>query len=178
MGENPYELSRQKVIPACLVYLFQEDPVLGRRILMIHRQGREGDFHSGKWNGLGGKFEPGESPWQAAAREVEEESGLALGPERFDWLGTLQFPNFKPHRSEDWWCSVLVATVSVAEAAQVPDGLRFSDEGSLHWIPAERLLELNLWEGDRHFLPRVLEGGRFNGTFWYRDGRLEEWILG
>jgi len=30
--------------------------------LMIHRIKRTDDIHLGKWNGLGGKFEPGESP--------------------------------------------------------------------------------------------------------------------
>jgi len=32
--------------------------------LMLHRVKKENDYHRGKWNGLGGKFEPGESPEQ------------------------------------------------------------------------------------------------------------------
>jgi len=46
--------------------------------LMIHRVKKENDYHRGKWNGLGGKFEPGESPEDCAVREIEEESGLII----------------------------------------------------------------------------------------------------
>ena len=44
--------------------------------LMLHRVKKENDYHHGKWNGLGGKFEPGESPEECAVREIKEESGL------------------------------------------------------------------------------------------------------
>jgi len=139
---------------------------------MMHRQGRDGDYHSGKWNGLGGKFELDESPWQAASREISEEAGLKLAPERYRWLGMLQFPHFKAHKSEDWFCSVLTAELDEPEATGIAEGARFSDEGSLHWIPESRLLELNLWEGDRLFLPRVLAGKSFHGTIWYEGQRV------
>ncbi|MBE0538573.1 MAG: NUDIX domain-containing protein, partial [Ignavibacterium sp.] len=46
--------------------------------LMIHRVKKENDYHEGKWNGLGGKFEQGESPEECAIREIEEESGLKV----------------------------------------------------------------------------------------------------
>jgi len=42
--------------------------------LMIHRVKKENDYHRGKWNGLGGKFEQGESPEDCAIREIKEES--------------------------------------------------------------------------------------------------------
>ena len=56
----------------------------------------------GKWNGLGGKCEPDESPLEAAIREFKEESGLVLEPGAVKPLGVLQFPNFKPAKHEDW----------------------------------------------------------------------------
>jgi 8-oxo-dGTP diphosphatase len=36
------------------------------------------DYLAGKWNGIGGKVEPGEAIEDAAVREVHEESGLDL----------------------------------------------------------------------------------------------------
>ncbi|MNT99079.1 hypothetical protein D3C72_2418340 [compost metagenome] len=52
-------------------------------------------------------------------------------------------------------------------------------EGALEWVPLERLLggELNLWEGDRHFLPLVFdaEPGTFHGLMPYQDGRPVSW---
>ena len=52
-----------------------------------------------------------------------------------------------------------------------------SDEGSLHWIPAEELLGLNLWPGDRHFIPLVSARQAFMGTIWYRGQDVERyWV--
>ena len=39
---------------------------------MLHRVKKENDYHEGKWNGLGGKFEAGESPEECAKREIEK----------------------------------------------------------------------------------------------------------
>ncbi|MEN9722836.1 MAG: hypothetical protein RJB38_822 [Pseudomonadota bacterium] len=174
---NAYQSGERKIVPASLVYLYRQREGAEREWLLIHRQGREDDIHSGKWNGLGGKFDPEESPWQAAAREVHEESGLVVAAERFRWLGTLQFPRFRPDRSEDWWCAVLTAEVSVEDSECIVDGARHCDEGTLHWIQQSRLQGLNFWEGDRHFLPRVLDGEPFFGTFRYEKQKLIEWVL-
>lgn len=164
---NSYESGDQKVIPAVLVYVFNED-----RVLMIHRNQKSSDFHKGKWNGLGGKLEVGESPVQAAVREVEEESGLMLSPNDLSVVGVLQFPMFKPHKHEDWLVYVLTASVSSPVRS-----LKECSEGNLNWIPVEGLLELNLWDGDRVFIPRVLDRDSFVGTFWYKDKKLNKhWI--
>ena len=45
------------------------------RTLMVHRVKKADDIHQGKWNGLGGKLEPGESPEECVIREVREEFG-------------------------------------------------------------------------------------------------------
>jgi len=46
--------------------------------LMLHRVKKGNDVHEGKWNGLGGKFEKGESPEECVIREVKEESGFKV----------------------------------------------------------------------------------------------------
>ena len=43
---------------------------------MLHRTKKENDIHEGKWVGVGGKIEKGESPEECAVREVFEETGL------------------------------------------------------------------------------------------------------
>ncbi len=174
---NAFESGSRKCIPACLVYLFRKLASGERAILMIHRDGRPGDYHSGKWNGLGGKFEPGESPWQAASREVFEEAGLLLPEDQYRWLGTLQFPLFKPHKNEDWWCVVLTAQLDEPIAERVSNGDRLSDEGALYWVPVSKVIDLPLWEGDRQFLPHVLSGQVFQGTLWYEGQSLKRSVL-
>jgi 8-oxo-dGTP pyrophosphatase MutT (NUDIX family) len=47
--------------------------VVGRRGVLLHRHKR-----LGIWVQPGGHLEPGESPWEAAARETAEETGLAV----------------------------------------------------------------------------------------------------
>ena len=46
--------------------------------LMMLRNKKKQDIHEGKWNGLGGKLEQGETPEECAKREVLEESGLVV----------------------------------------------------------------------------------------------------
>src|SRR5581483_1710568 len=123
---NAFESGAQKAIPAVLVYAFE-----GERVLLIHRGGKPGDYHEGKWNGLGGKLEKGESPLEAARRELHEESGLDLPEGRFRALGTITFPDFKAHKHEDWIVFVFRAEVSATEASRVHHEIQ---EGSLHWI--------------------------------------------
>jgi 8-oxo-dGTP diphosphatase len=148
-------------------------------VLMLHRNasGEKGasDPHRGKWNGLGGKFEVGESPVEASRREFEEESGIRLEEKNFMPLGVLQFPDFNPGRSEDWIVYVFEAVVP-REAAK-PGLMKRSPEGDLHWIEEARVASLPLWEGDREFLPWVLKREPFVGTYWYEEGRLSRsWL--
>lgn len=162
---NIFESGERKVIPAVLVYISRED-----EILMIHRNSTQrADYHSGKWNGLGGKSEKDESPWGTARREIREESGLEFQLEEFKSLGFLQFPLFKPHKNEDWLVYLFVVNL---REDQLSLPLHKSDEGELHWIPKADLLKLNLWPGDELFIPYILRGEPLVGTLWYEGGKL------
>lgn len=138
----------------------------GGRTLMLHRVKKERDVHEGKWNGLGGKFEPGESPEDCVIREVREESGLRIKAPALK--GVLTFPGFAA--GEDWY-------VFVFTASEFSGKLIDSPEGNLEWIPDRRLLKLNLWEGDRVFLPLLRRRGHFSGKFHYRGGRLAKYSV-
>jgi 8-oxo-dGTP diphosphatase len=160
---NPFESGARKNIPAVLIYARNNE-----RILMIHRDAPDrarADYHAGKWNGLGGKSELGESARETCAREFHEEAGLSLGLERFLMLGVLQFPGFKAHKGEDWTVFVFTAELSANERSQVVEN---SPEGSLHWVPEADLPKLNLWAGDRHFIPFVVAREPFAGAIWYQ----------
>jgi len=143
---------------ATLCYLRKND-----QTLMIHRVKKHNDMHWGKWNGLGGKLEPGESPEDCVRREVEEESGLLV---KKMWLkGFLSFPGFA--NDEDWYAFVFVVPEFEGQIIE-------SVEGDIEWIDNSDLFQLNLWEGDRIFLPWLDRPGIFSGKFVYRDGTLVE----
>ena len=134
------------------------------KTLMIHRIKKQDDMHAGKWNGLGGKLEPGESPEDCVVREVREESGLLV--QNPELRGVLTFPRFS--KDEDWYVFVFVAESFTGVVID-------SQEGVLQWIENERLLELNLWAGDRTFIPWLDHGAFFSGKFVYNDGALHDY---
>ncbi|MEM7133252.1 MAG: 8-oxo-dGTP diphosphatase [Chloroflexota bacterium] len=129
--------------------------------LMLHRITKEGDMHQGKWNGLGGKVENGESPEACAQREIHEESGLWVSDLKM--RGVLTFPAFDG--LEDWYVFVFTGT-------QFRGELIDSDEGVLAWIDDDELLDLHLWAGDKIFIPWLEQDAFFSGTFEYSDGKL------
>jgi 8-oxo-dGTP diphosphatase len=141
---------------ATLCYLKKD-----RQTLMIHRIKKANDMHWGKWNGLGGKLEPGETLEACATREIREESGLLAAAPLLK--GLLTFPKFA--NDEDWYAFVFVVT-------EFSGVISDSREGVLRWIDDEKLLDLELWEGDRIFLPWLERPGFFSGKFIYQDGRL------
>ncbi|MBT3816916.1 MAG: 8-oxo-dGTP diphosphatase [Candidatus Magasanikbacteria bacterium] len=132
------------------------------KTLMIHRNTRKGDIHEGKWVGLGGKFEPGESPEECIIREVKEETGLEIENPKLS--GLLTSLNFK---GKDWMIFIFSACDYTGE-------LSTCAEGTLSWIPDEELLDLNLWEDNRRFLPLMDEDRFFSMKTIYTDTDGEE----
>ena len=107
--------------------------------LMLHRVKKEQDVNEGKWIGIGGKFEYGESPEECMIREAKEETGLAVTSMKF--RGILTFICDKQDPEYIWLYTI--------------DGfsgqLKECDEGELLWVPKDEIFGLNLWEGDRIF---------------------------
>ena len=129
--------------------------------LMLHRIKKPNDIHEGKWNGLGGKFEAGETPEECVRREVQEEAGLVLQNPRLH--GLLMFPNFK---GNDWYVFVFTARELNGELIDSP-------EGHLEWIPDEKLTSLNLWESDHIFFPWIDSGDFFSAKFEYEGDVMQ-----
>lgn len=128
--------------------------------LMVHRNKKVNDIHAGKWNGLGGKFEAGETPEECVIREVREESGFSIQHPKL--CGLLMFPSFK---GNDWYVFVFTANAFSGEQIDSP-------EGHLEWIPDEQLLELNLWPSDQIFMPWIRQGKFFSAKFEYEGDQM------
>ena len=141
---------------ATLLYVMKDD-----KTLMLYRNKRKKDYHEGKWNGLGGKFELGESPEECAIRELEEESGLIA--KNLILKGHLTFPMFDG--VDDWYVFVFIIDKFDGELIE-------SEEGELRWIPNKELKELNLWEGDQIFIDWLFDDKFFSAKFIYDEGKF------
>lgn len=128
------------------------------KTLMVHRNKKANDMHQGKWNGLGGKLEPGETPEECCIRELYEETGLIVRNPQLK--GLITFPGFS--NDEDWYTFLFVITDFDGQLIDSP-------EGELEWVEDDRLLELNLWEGDRIFIPWLEQPGFFSAKYVYKD---------
>ena len=136
--------------------------------LMMHRIKKEQDLNKDKWIGVGGKFEPFESPEECLCREVREETGLTL--RRWQYRGIVTFvldqlTEYMHLFTADRW-----------EGEMIPgDACR---EGVLEWVPKSRVPQLPIWEGDKSFF-RLLEQQRpfFSLKLVYRRDRLVQAVL-
>jgi 8-oxo-dGTP diphosphatase len=130
-----------------LMFLLRDDEIL----LAMKKRG----FGEGKWNGAGGKLEPGETPLQAAVRETQEELGVTpLNPKK---VGELDFyestdPTFNHYGH------IYIATEWQGEPEETeemrPQWFRVAD------IPYDRM-----WPDDRFWLPDALARKRFKATY-------------
>jgi 8-oxo-dGTP diphosphatase len=143
---------------ATLCYLHHEGATL-----MIHRIKRADDIHAGKWNGLGGKLEAGESPEECVRREVREESGLEIRTPRLH--GVLTFAGFK---GDDWYVFVYTVDDFRGELSE-------NEEGFLRWVPDAELEALALWPSDHIFFTWLREGRFFSAKFVYAGDEMRSY---
>ncbi len=121
---------------------------VGGKTLMLHRVKKKNDVNHDKWIGVGGKFEPGESPEECMLREFREETGLTLT--KWAYRGLITFV------AEDWSEYMHLFTATAYEGT-----LCACDEGTLAWVPDEEVPTLPAWAGDRVFLRLLSERQTF-----------------
>ncbi len=118
-------------------------------------------FGRGKYNGLGGKIQPGESARHAAAREIEEEAGINVRPESLVPSGRLTFV-FPANADFDHDVMLFVAWTWQGDP-------RESDEMRPAWFPITGLPFHQMWRDDPHWLPLVLAGHSVEAEFVFAD---------
>ena len=119
--------------------------------LMLHRVKKQQDINKDKWIGVGGKFEPFESPEECLCREVT-----------FVLDGLTEYMHLF---TADQW-----------EGEMIPGDA--CSEGVLEWVPKSRVPQLPIWEGDKIFF-RLLEQQRpfFSLKLVYKGDELTEAVL-
>ncbi len=130
--------------------------------LMMHRIRKDQDENAGKWIGIGGHLEDGESPDEGMLREIAEETGLPVTDLRLRGILTFILPA--------WGNELTFLYTARTMESHLPE----CPEGILRWVPVSRVPELTLWEGDRVFLPLLQTCSRcFSLKLVYDpDGRL------
>lgn len=111
--------------------------------LMLHRNKKANDENGGKWIGVGGKFEEGETPEECVKREVFEETGLELNS--FKYRGIVTFVSDIYETEKMHLFTATSPSLKIKEC----------DEGEFGWIPKNELMSLNMWEGDKIFLDLI-----------------------
>ena len=117
-----------------LCYIERDD-----KYLMLHRTVKENDVNEGKWIGVGGHFEYGESPEECLLREVKEETGYTLTSWKYRGIVTFVY-------GDD-----IVEYMSLYTADEFTGEPIPCDEGELAWVDKSAIGDLELWEGDRIF---------------------------
>ncbi|MDR1806923.1 MAG: 8-oxo-dGTP diphosphatase [Propionibacteriaceae bacterium] len=140
------------------------------KVLLIFKDSKHGDTELTKYNGVGGKLEPGENVVAGMRREFTEETGLVATDYRL--RGTVSWPGFGPD-GESWFGFIFLVE------GWTGDQLKYSVEGKLTWYDLDRLLSLDLplWPGDRYFLPLVFDEQveAFHGVLPYEHGEPVSW---
>ncbi|MEM9493706.1 MAG: 8-oxo-dGTP diphosphatase [Myxococcota bacterium] len=144
----------QPTMRATLVFLLRAGEVL-----LIHKKTGLG---KGKVNAPGGKLEVGETPAQAAVREVKEEVDVDVGA--VEERGTLRFQFIDGERLA-LHCVVFVATEFEGEPTE-------SREAKPFWCGVDAVPYEQMWQDDQYWLPGVLEGRRFEGDFVFDDEEM------
>ncbi len=130
--------------------------------LMMLRNRKAHDVNEGKWIGIGGKIENGETSRECVIREISEETGLKAdhvelrGTLLFLYEGNGEFQNYSE-------------TIDLYTCTDFAGEVKECDEGTLAWIPEDQILSLSLWDGDRIFLKKLLarEKRQFHMTLRY-----------
>ncbi|KAA0705169.1 7,8-dihydro-8-oxoguanine triphosphatase [Triplophysa tibetana] len=126
-------------------------------------------FGAGKWNGFGGKVQPGETIEQAARRELLEESGLTvdilhkIGNIKFEFIGETELLDVHIFRADSY--------------KGVPTE---SDEMRPQWFDLDQIPFSQMWADDVLWFPLLLQKQKFLGYFKFQghdvivEQKLEE----
>lgn len=129
--------------------------------LMLHRVKKSGDENAGKWIGVGGHFEEGESPFDCAVREIYEETGLA--PAALSYRGVVTFVSdvYETEQMHLFTSDDFIGEDVFPRYTGGKETVTDCAEGNLAWVERGLVPTLPLWEGDKVFLSLLEKGEPF-----------------
>lgn len=150
-----------RAAPVVLCFLFRDTEQSGPEVLMgLKKTG----FGLGRVVTLGGHIEPGETPEQAAVREVEEESGLLLRETDLQRAGTIEWI-FPAQPGLDMSTILFRARRWEGEPVE-------TDEIRPAWYAPGEMPYASMWPDSAHWMPRLLAGEYFDAVVTIADDNV------
>ena len=118
-------------------------------ILFLYRNKKKNDYNWGKYIGIGGHLEKGESVMDALRREIKEEIDYDINDYLAKYVGTVIFRNEYKDKIVKERMYVYVYDVNERINA-------ICDEGTLIWVDKNNVNSLDVWEGDKCFLDKII----------------------
>lgn len=128
----------------------------GQILLAMKKRG----FGAGKWNGVGGKIEAGESIEDALVRECQEEIGVT--PKNWKPVAELDFVQ---DSTTDPWHMYVYAYISYDWEGEPIE----SEEMKPEWFSISDIPYSNMWDDDQYWVPKVLNSELVTGTFIFDE---------
>lgn len=158
---------------ATLAYIVYQNEVL-----LLYRNKKENDFHQGKFVGIGGRLESGETPLECIIRELQEETGYRVSSDELEFRGYIYFDEVsRDKRNQDLpafnWLVFLYYI-------RVNNKIAFDNkEGDLFWFNMDNIPYDRMWSGDKIFTPKVLFTKEFlEAKFLYDGEEIVNWTFG
>lgn len=136
-----------------LCFLITESEIL----LAMKKRG----FGAGKYNGVGGKIEEGETIEEAAIREMKEEIGVNSQTQHLESVGNLKF-YFKNKPEDNQHMHIFFVKNWEGEPQE-------SEEMKPQWYKHKEIPFDKMWQDDYYWLPNVLAGKRIEGEFHFNE---------
>lgn len=127
----------------------------GQILLAMKKRG----FGVGKWNGVGGKIEPGETIEQAMIRECQEE--IAVTP--LSWQLVAEHDFAQDADTDDPWHMYGYVYVCKSWEGEPVE----TEEMRPKWFSTDSIPYHTMWDDDEFWLPQVLNGQKVFGRFTF-----------
>ena len=129
-----------------------------RQILLAIKKRK---FGEGKWNGVGGKLEEGETVARAAVREAREEVLVDIEESSLTQVATIEFV-YEGNPEWDQEVHIFFTEKWEGEPSE-------SEEMRPEWYSMDNLPFDRMWADDPHWLPRVLAGEKLKGSVTFNS---------
>lgn len=113
-------------------------------------------FGEGKYNGVGGKIEFGETPEDAMIRETQEE--INVTPIKYEKVGLIEFDEYYKGNKQNLVFHLYMVYDWVGEISE-------SEEMSPKWFNINNIPYEKMFPDDKYWLPLILEGKKVKAYF-------------